>query len=297
MLFVRDLQLKMLPKISLVTTNFNYGQYIEETIHSVVQQDYSNLEYLIADGGSTDQSLGIIKQYQQHIFHWESKPDKGPYSAINEALGRASGEIFGWLNSDDILLPGALKLVGEIFAAHPSINWLTTLNRGVIDASGFLSVDPLPGLSRASFLDGRNLPCKGRGCHGVIQQESTFFRSQLWERVGGLDLNFPLGADFALWAAFAKEEEIYATPKMIGAFRNHGSNRSASLSQYLSEARASLSQTQRDIDWNIKKLRDLVSRNATVGRTFLARTLGYTTHIVDNQNEHKSFVARRAKFL
>ena len=287
----------MLPKISLVTTNFNYGHYIEETINSVVRQNYQNLEYWIMDAGSTDQSLDIIKQHQEYIFHWESKPDKGPYSAINKALSRASGEIFGWLNSDDLLLPGALNLVAQIFSAHPSISWLTTLNRGVIDASGFLSVDPLPGVSRASFLDGRNLPCKGRGYHGVIQQESTFFRRQLWERVGGLDLDFPLGADFALWANFAKEEELYATPKLIGAFRNHGQNRSASLTQYYSEARSSLLRTQQEINWKVMKFRDLASRNATVGRTFLAKRLGYTVNIVDYHDDCNSFVVRQGHFL
>ena len=99
------------PKITVVTPNYNYGHYLEETIRSVLLQGYPNLEYIIIDGGSTDNSVEIIKKYESYVTYWESKPDRGQTHAINKGLERATGEIFNWINSDDILMPGALLAI------------------------------------------------------------------------------------------------------------------------------------------------------------------------------------------
>jgi glycosyltransferase involved in cell wall biosynthesis len=107
------------PKISIVTPSFNQGRFIEKTILSVIEQDYPNLEYIIIDGGSTDESVEVIKKYDQHLAYWVSEPDRGQSHAINKGFERATGEIFGWLNSDDWYHPGALKAVAEAFAANP----------------------------------------------------------------------------------------------------------------------------------------------------------------------------------
>jgi glycosyltransferase involved in cell wall biosynthesis len=108
-----------LPKISIVTPSFNQGRFIEKTILSVIEQDYPNLEYIIIDGGSTDESVEIIKKYEKHLAYWVSEPDRGQSHAINKGFERATGEIFGWLNSDDWYHPGALKALAEAFAANP----------------------------------------------------------------------------------------------------------------------------------------------------------------------------------
>ncbi len=111
-------------KISIVTPSFNQGQFIEETIRSVLDQNYPNLEYLVIDGGSTDQTIDIIRKYKPQLSHWESEPDRGQVHAINKGLARATGNIFAFLNSDDIYLPGTLATVAKYFDEHPAAEWI-----------------------------------------------------------------------------------------------------------------------------------------------------------------------------
>jgi len=103
------------PKISIVTPSFNQGEFIEETICSILDQAYPNLEYIIMDGGSTDSTIEILKKYDSHITYWESKNDRGQSHAINKGLSRISGDIFNWINSDDIITDGTFKKIAELF--------------------------------------------------------------------------------------------------------------------------------------------------------------------------------------
>ena len=111
----------MPPKITIVTPSFNQGQFIEETIRSVLDQNYPNLEYLIIDGGSTDQTIEVIRKYERQLSYWVSEKDRGQVHAINKGLARATGEIFGFLNSDDLYVPGTFEVVGEYFEKHPEL--------------------------------------------------------------------------------------------------------------------------------------------------------------------------------
>jgi glycosyltransferase involved in cell wall biosynthesis len=106
------------PRISVVTPSYNQGQFIEETIRSVLLQGYPDLEYIIIDGGSTDGSLEIIKQYEPWLTYWVSERDRGQAHAINKGLARCTGQIFNWINSDDVLAPNALSTLGELFGNH-----------------------------------------------------------------------------------------------------------------------------------------------------------------------------------
>jgi len=109
------------PSVSLITPSFNQGQYIEQTITSVLDQQYPNLEYIIIDGGSTDNTVAIIKKYERHLTYWVSERDQGQANAINKGLSYCTGEIFNWLNSDDYLQPGSLQKIAAAFS-DPSVD-------------------------------------------------------------------------------------------------------------------------------------------------------------------------------
>ncbi|HEX3142360.1 MAG TPA: glycosyltransferase family 2 protein [Pyrinomonadaceae bacterium] len=114
----------MPPKISIVTPSFNQGEFLEETICSVLDQNYSNLEYIVIDGGSTDQSIEIIRKYEPYLAYWESEKDRGQVDAINKGLARTTGEVFAYINSDDIYLPGVFETVARYFTEHPGAEWI-----------------------------------------------------------------------------------------------------------------------------------------------------------------------------
>jgi len=114
----------MPPKITIVTPSFNQGQFIEETICSVLDQNYPNLEYIVVDGGSTDQTIEVIRKYEPQLSSWVSEKDRGQVHAINKGLARATGEIFGFLNSDDLYMPGTFAVVGEYFEKRPETEWV-----------------------------------------------------------------------------------------------------------------------------------------------------------------------------
>ena len=112
------------PKITIITPSFNQGQYIEQTIRSVLLQSYTNLEYIVIDGGSTDNTIEIIEKYSDFITYWVSEKDNGQSHAINKGLKQATGDVFNWLNSDDYYLPNALLTVGKYFAQNNQLEVL-----------------------------------------------------------------------------------------------------------------------------------------------------------------------------
>lgn len=114
----------MPPKLSIVTPSYNQGQFLEETILSVLDQKYSNLEYIIIDGGSTDESVEIIRRYEKHLAYWVSEKDRGQVQAINKGIEKTTGDLFGFINSDDVYLPGAFNTVVEHFQNHPATEWV-----------------------------------------------------------------------------------------------------------------------------------------------------------------------------
>jgi glycosyltransferase involved in cell wall biosynthesis len=201
------------PRISLVTPVWNSAKYIEDTIQSVLVQNYPNLEYFIVDGGSTDGTLDIIRKYEKQITGWISEPDNGMYDAINKGFARTSGEIMGWISATDQLQLGGLKVVGSVFRDLPSAEWITGRPTILNDLGMTVQMSWEPRWSRFRFLAGANR---------AIQQESTYWRRSLWERAGSrVDSSRRNGADFELWVRFFRHAQIYPVDALIGAFRNH----------------------------------------------------------------------------
>ncbi len=128
-------------KISVVTPSYNQGPYLEKTILSVIEQGYPNLEYIIIDGGSTDNSLEIIKKYERHLSYWVSEKDRGQSHAINKGFGHAGGDLFGWLNSDDFYAPDALKTAAEVYQANPADSTMVSTSWVVRSETGLTEVD------------------------------------------------------------------------------------------------------------------------------------------------------------
>ena len=237
------------PKTSIVTPSFNQGRYLEAAINSVLSQNYPNLEYIIVDGGSTDNSVEIIKKYAQHLHFWCSEADAGHYSAVNKGFAKASGDIFAWLNSDDMYCSDAFRTVGVIFSQFPEVSWLTTLQQLVWDIQGHRKlVKNIPGYSKQAFLDGRYFPRKFSGL-GFIQQESTFWRRELWEKVGGVRTKFNLAGDFDLWARFFMHADLYGVDLSLGGFRVHDKNRSRQTNNYMFEAEQALDELRLELNW------------------------------------------------
>jgi len=202
------------PRISLVTPVFNSAKYIEQTIQSVLSQNYPNLEYIIVDGGSTDGTIDIIRQYQDRLTSWISEPDNGMYDALNKGFARTTGEIMGWISATDQYHVGGLAVVGSVFRDLPQVEWITGRATGFNEAGMTTVVLDVPHWSRFRFLAGANR---------YIQQESTFWRRSLWQRAGSrVDDSRRFAADFELWVRFFRHAQLYPVDALIGGFRAHG---------------------------------------------------------------------------
>ncbi len=207
----------MIPSISIVVPNYNGGATIDATLRSLIDQDYARLEILVVDGGSTDDSLEIIRRYEQHITWWVSEKDRGQSHAINKGFARATGEIVNWLCSDDVLLPGALPKIARAFAENPAADV-------VVGSSKITYPDPrLNWLRTASPLSIELLPCTNR-----IPQPACFYRRSLLRRRPPLDETLHYTMDLELWAHFvASGARWHFIPDVLSEIRFSETNKTA----------------------------------------------------------------------
>ena len=183
------------PRISIATPSYNQGRFIEETIRSVLLQGYPNFEYIIIDGGSTDNSIEIIKKYEEWLTYWVSEPDRGQSDAINKGLAKATGEIFAWLNSDDYLLKDALMNIASAYYTSPEAGaWCGGCIH--INAKGKPISTYWP---RRVDVDGI-----ADWYGNLFAQSACFFSRKAWHECGPLDEDLQYGMDFDLWLKIAK---------------------------------------------------------------------------------------------
>ncbi|MFL7838358.1 MAG: glycosyltransferase family 2 protein [Candidatus Promineifilaceae bacterium] len=229
------------PLISIVTPSLNQDRFLRETILSVLGQENADLEYVIIDGGSGDNSVSIIKDFEQdsRLIYWCSEPDSGHYDALNKGFSHTSGEIMAWLNSDDLYLPGTLSIISDLFQAFPEIKWLTTTQHVHFNARGQMTLCRyVGGYNGQAFWRGSNLTGQEWFGRALIQQEATFWRRSLWDRAGGrLDDAYSLAGDFELWTRFVQYAPLYAADVPLAGIRKHEAQQTAvSRKAYFDEA-------------------------------------------------------------
>lgn len=200
------------PTISIVTPSFNQGRFIERTIRSVLDQNYPRLEYFVQDGGSKDETTDVLRQYGDRLTGWTSQRDNGQSQAINLGLAQTSGEIMGWLNSDDILLPNSLAIIANYFATHPLVDVVYGDRLLIDEQDREIGKWILPGhdakvLSWADY----------------VPQETMFWRRRIWDKVGGqIDESFRFAMDWDLILRFRDAGAKFAhIPDYLGGFRIH----------------------------------------------------------------------------
>lgn len=204
------------PKITIVTPSFNQGEFLEETIRSVLDQGYPNLEYIVIDGGSTDQSVEIIRKYADRLTYWVSEKDSGMYDAIQKGFARSTGEIMAWINSDDRYHPKSLFVIADVFRNLPEVEWVQA-NPSSMDEQGRIVANfSSRRWSRYHFY---------LRDYKYIQQESTFWRRSLWEKSGGsLRTDLRYAGDFELWLRFFDFARLYILRSVVGTFRLRSGN-------------------------------------------------------------------------
>ena len=204
--------------VSIITPSFNQAAYLEQTILSVLGQDYPHIEYFVVDGASTDNSVDIIRKYESKLAWWVSEKDKGQADAINKGFAHATGEVIAWLNSDDYYLAGTISAAVKIFEEHPEV---------VLVYGNMLSVDENG--KTFNTLNYKQLTLEDLLCFQIVGQPAVFMRRSALQKVGGLDPAFHFMLDHHLWIRLAQQGKILHVDQTWAAARYHAQAKNLAL--------------------------------------------------------------------
>ncbi len=207
-----------LPSISIVTPSYQHGRFLEWTIRSVLLQEYPKLEYVVMDGGSTDQTSEILTRYGRFFSYAESAADRGQADAVFRGFTHTGGEIMAYLNSDDVLAPGALEFVGRYFASHPRVDMIYSHRVFIADDNTVDSYWILP--PHRDWLMKR---------WDYIPQETCFWRRRLYDKTGGINPSFQFALDYDLFVRFMENGRVQRVNRFLGAFRKHSASKTSGL--------------------------------------------------------------------
>ena len=207
-----------LPKITIVTPSFNQASFIKETIESVLNQDYPNFEYFVVDGGSTDGSVDIIREYEDRITWWISEKDDGQSDAINKGFRRSTGELCAWVNSDDVLLPNCLREIAEFYLANNQPDIINSNCIYINAESKIIGVSIVP--KQTYFFAKR--------CVWFLTQPAVFYKTSVIRQNNYLNVDFHLAMDVDMWIKLMKMNcRFEHIPKFLGAFRRQENSKTS----------------------------------------------------------------------
>ena len=229
------------PKISIVIPSYNQGQFLEETILSVIDQQYPNLELFVVDGGSTDNSVDVIKKYEQHLTWWVSEKDNGQSEAINKGLKKTNGEIVCWVNSDDLLMPGSLQVISSAFMSAP-------MQVGLIHGGAIVFKADKIKETRLTYQS----PNKEAYLSGMVfPQPAAFFRKSLLDKVGYLNEQLHYGMDYDLFLRLALVCDFLPIDNVLAKYRLHQQSKSVSESnRFIGDWKRSFVNLCKNLQWS-----------------------------------------------
>jgi glycosyltransferase involved in cell wall biosynthesis len=237
------------PKISIVTPSYNQGQFLEETIRSVLLQGYPNLEYIVIDGGSADDSLNIIHKYEPWITYWISEPDRGQAHAINKGFAKCTGDLLGWLNSDDFLLSEALTYLAKAYVQHQEAILLGDVLH-FTDLGDYARVAEQRNITFQNMVNVWTLYTSEAGW----SQQGTYVPRKLYQQVGGVDETLRYVFDYDWMCQLLQAAPVYYLHTAIAGYRKHDTSKTvAETPAWLPEVTKVVHRYQNSLEDNIDK--------------------------------------------